>query len=210
MSSAEYFNSIANKWNVIREEYFDDKLKKLVIDEENIKGKICADLGCGAGFISLALAEKARIVFSLDQSKNMLRELNKDAKKKGYKNVFPIHGNMENIPFFDDSMDFVYTNMALHHIESPEKTIQESFRILKKEGKVVISDVEKHDGEWAKSEMHDVWLGFTDEQIIDWLEKAGFEEIVIQRAGLSCQGYSSQGESTKAGIFIARATKTSK
>jgi 2-polyprenyl-3-methyl-5-hydroxy-6-metoxy-1,4-benzoquinol methylase len=68
MNSLKYFDSIADKWNVIRSEYFEEKLKEIAISKVNILDKICADLGCGTGFISLALAKESKIVFSIDKT----------------------------------------------------------------------------------------------------------------------------------------------
>ena len=100
-------------------------------------------------------------------------------------------------------MDAVFINMALHHIEDAKKAISEMHRVLKKDGVVIISDVLEHDGEWAREEMFDEWLGFSNEQISTWLEEVGFKNIEIENTDLSCKGYSSKGEYTETGIFIA-------
>ena len=207
MDSIEYFNSIAKQWNVIREEYFEEKLKYIALSQFDIKDKICADLGCGTGFISLALLEEAKIVFSIDNSKNMLKELHSVASKKGLKDIYPIKGSMEDLPLFDKSIDRVYINMALHHIFDAKKAIAEMFRVLKKDGTVVITDVEEHNGEWARTEMHDEWLGFSHEQIKNWLEEAHFNQVQVNSTELKCKGYSSKGEYTETGIFIAKGIK---
>lgn len=39
MGSVEYFNDIAENWNVIRSECFDERLKYKVLSKENIKDK---------------------------------------------------------------------------------------------------------------------------------------------------------------------------
>ena len=207
MSSVSYFDSIADKWNVIRSEYFEEQLKYAVTSRFDIEDKICADLGCGTGFISLTLSEKANLVFSLDPSRNMLKELYNSAQKKGVKNIYPIKGSMEEIPLFDNSMEAVFTNMALHHVENPDRAIRDIYRILKNNGVVVISDVQEHTGEWAREEMHDQWLGFNEEQISGWLKNAGFTKINILNTDLKCKGFSSKGEYTETGIFIATAIK---
>jgi ubiquinone/menaquinone biosynthesis C-methylase UbiE len=207
MNSVQYFNSIAKEWNVIRSEYFEERLKYKLLSLHNIKDKIVADLGCGTGFVSLALANEANMVFSVDNSVNMLKELKTTAVKRDLKNVYPIKSSLDDLALFDESLDGVYINMALHHIKDAEKAVQEMGRVLKGGGTVVISDVMEHNGQWAKEEMFDEWLGFSNEQIKLWLEKAGFENIQIENTDLKCKGYSSKGEFTEVGIFIATAVK---
>ncbi|AJD29821.1 MULTISPECIES: class I SAM-dependent methyltransferase [Clostridium] len=207
MNSLQYFDSIAPNWNVIRSEYFEERLKYKILSMTNIKDKIVGDLGCGTGFVSLAVANEASIVFSIDNSINMLKELSASASKKDYKNIYPIKSSLDNLAIFDESLNVVFINMALHHIKNAQKAIAEMYRVLKKDGIVIISDVREHDGEWAKEEMFDEWLGFSKEQMTNWLEDAGFENIEIENTNLSCKGYSSKGEYTETGIFLASAVK---
>ena len=207
MNSVQYFDSIAESWNVIRSEYFEERLKYKLLSLTNIKDKVVADLGCGTGFVSLALSNEASIVFSVDNSSNMLKQLKRNASDKDYKNLYLIKSSLDNLSLFDESVDVVFINMALHHIKDAKKAISEMHRVLKKDGVVIISDVMEHDGEWAREEMFDEWLGFSNEQIINWLEETGFNNIQIENTDLSCKGYSSKGEYTEVGIFIAKATK---
>ncbi|EPY2276310.1 class I SAM-dependent methyltransferase [Clostridium sporogenes] len=207
MNSLQYFDSIAPNWNVIRSEYFEERLKYKILSMTNIKDKIVGDLGCGTGFVSLAVANEASIVFSIDNSINMLKELSASASKKDYKNIYPIKSSLDNLAIFDESLNIVFINMALHHIKDAKKAITEMYRVLKKDGIIVISDVREHNGEWAKEEMFDEWLGFSKEQMTNWLEDAGFENIEIENTNLSCKGYSSKGDYTETGIFLASAVK---
>lgn len=207
MNSLQYFDSIAESWNVIRSEYFEERLKYKILSITNVKDKVVADLGCGTGFVSLALANEAGIIFSVDSSRNMLKELSTTISKKGYKNVYPIKSSLDNLALFDESLNTVFINMALHHIKDAKKAIEEMYRVLKKDGVVVISDVMEHEGEWAREEMFDEWLGFSNEQMTKWLEDAGFKNIKIENTDLSCKGYSTKGEYTEIGIFLASAVK---
>ena len=207
MNSVQYFDSIAESWNVIRSEYFEERLKYKLLSLTNIKDKVVADLGCGTGFVSLALVNEASIIFSVDNSSNMLKQLKNNILDKNYKNLYLIKSSLDNLSLFDDSVDVIFINMALHHIKDAKKAISEMHRVLKKDGVVIIADVMEHDGEWAREEMFDEWLGFSNKQIINWLEETGFKNIQIENTDLSCKGYSSKGEYTETGIFIAKGTK---
>lgn len=207
MNSIQYFDSIAEKWNIIRSDYFEERLKYKILSITNIKDKVVADLGCGTGFVSLALVNEASIVFSVDNSSNMLKQLRANVLDKNYKNLYLIKSSLDSLSLFDESVDIVFINMALHHIKDAKNAISEMHRVLKKDGVVIISDVMEHNGEWAREEMFDEWLGFSNKQIENWLEEASFNNIEIENTDLSCKGYSSKGEFTETGIFIAKATK---
>lgn len=208
MSSKDYFNDIADKWNSMRSEYFGKEIRDLIVSRLDIKGNVIADLGCGTGFITLGLAEEgAKLVFSVDQSKNMIRELSSQKDSLGFTNIYPLISELESLPLFDNSVDGITINMALHHIHNPQQSINEMYRILKPNGTVVITDVNKHTGQWAREEMHDVWLGFDYSEITTWLESAGFKNVAIEDTKLTAKAYSSKGEYTETGIFIASGVK---
>ncbi|MDS0526419.1 methyltransferase domain-containing protein [Clostridium sp. SHJSY1] len=208
MSSKQYFDDIAPKWNEIRSEYFRDELREKILENADIENKVVGDFGCGTGFISLGLAAKnPSIIFSIDQSINMLRELKKESIRKGYKNVYPVKSSLDELVIFDESIDVITINMALHHVVDAEKAVKEMYRVLKKGGNLIISDVYEHSGEWAKIEMYDEWLGFSNNQIMKWLDNSGFKNISIKNTGLQAKGYSSKGEYTETDIFIATAKK---
>lgn len=207
MNTMNYFDSIAANWNTIREGYFKDELKYKAFKEVDINGKIVADLGCGSGFISLGLLDEAKIVFSIDNSKNMLRILKEEAKNKGYNNLYPIKGDLEDIPLFDESVDIIFINMALHHVINPSKSIGEMYRILKPGGTLIITDVMEHDAHWAREEMFDKWLGFKEVDILKWMEDEKFKYKEYKDIGLKCTGYSSKGEFVETGIFLGKAIK---
>ena len=123
MNSVQYFDSIAEKWNVIRSDYFQERLKYKILSITNIKDKVVADLGCGTGFVSLALVNEASIVFSVDNSSNMLKQLRVNALDKDYKNLYLIKSWLDSLSLFDESVDIVFINMALHHIKDAKKAL---------------------------------------------------------------------------------------
>jgi ubiquinone/menaquinone biosynthesis C-methylase UbiE len=90
------------------------------------------------------------IVFAVDQSLNMLRELKKESIEQELGNIYPIKSTLDDLALFDDSLDAITINMALHHIVKPNQSIKEMYRVLKHGGRVVISDVYKHEGNGLK------------------------------------------------------------
>ena len=69
MNALKYFDSIASDWNRMRREYFGEEVRKIAVKNIDLDNKICADLGCGTGFLSLEISKKANIVFSVQAMK---------------------------------------------------------------------------------------------------------------------------------------------
>jgi 2-polyprenyl-6-hydroxyphenyl methylase / 3-demethylubiquinone-9 3-methyltransferase len=89
------------------------------------------DVGCGAGFLCNALAEKGFAVSGVDVSESSLDIARKhDTTQR----VEYLRANAYQLPFQDKSYDVVCAMDVLEHVEEPEKLIQEASRVLKKNG----------------------------------------------------------------------------
>ena len=81
------------------------------------KGQIVADLGCGRGYYSLALAElvgRDGKVYAVDLDKENIRTLKKRADKAGYHNIEAHAATAANLGFIKDkSVDFILANGLL-------------------------------------------------------------------------------------------------
>lgn len=210
MNSRHYFNEIAQQWNAMRQKYFNQDIRPMLLERIDFKGKSVIDLGAGTGYLSLELAKHARVVFAIDQSQNMLEQIKARADRQNLSNVFTLISDVNSISFHSNQIDIVTMNMALHHIQDPVLIIREIHRLLNEEGIVVISDVMKHEGAWAKKEMHDVWLGFDKNQIEVWLETNGFIEIDFVETKYQAVASSSTGDTINPNIFIVTARKGKK
>lgn len=207
MNSRNYFDQIAPQWNSMRQKYFNQDIRPILFERINFKDKTVIDLGAGTGYLSLALAKYAKLVFAIDQSQNMLDQIRHKATYQNLSNVFTIISDVNTIAFQSNQIDIVTMNMALHHMLEPNSIIKEMHRLLKDGGQVVISDVMQHQGEWAKEEMHDVWLGFNKNQIEQWLSNNGFIDIEFIETNYQAIATSSKGEIINPNIFVVLAKK---
>lgn len=207
MNSQHYFDLIAHRWNKIRQEYFRDDIRPLIFDKIDFKNRIVADLGSGTGYLALAEASQSRIVFAFDQSQNMLDHLIRKAKFQGITNIFAFRTDLATNILIHEQIEIVTMNMALHHLENPSDMIKEMYQMLVPGGTLMISDVMQHEGEWAKEEMHDKWLGFSLDEVEDWINKAGFTDISVVDTGYIAVSTSTKGEAIAPHIFMATARK---
>jgi SAM-dependent methyltransferase len=92
--------------------------------------------------------------------------------------------------------------MYLHHVENPEKAINEMSRILKQGGKLFITDLDKHNHEFLRTEQYDKWLGFNRNDIKKWFESAGLKNVVVDCVGAKCCADSESKNTERAEISI--------
>src|SRR5436853_897714 len=138
-----------------------------------------ADLGAGEGTLSQLLAKNARKVIAIDNSPKMVEFGAQLAKKHGIKNLEYRLGDIEDPPIAKNSVDLAVLSQALHHAIHPERAIAEARRILKRGGRLVILDLLSHRFEKARELYADHWLGFSEVQLHEFLEKSGFREIEV-------------------------------
>ena len=137
--------------------------------------QVIADLGAGEGTFSQLLAQRAEKVIAVDNSEKMIEFASGVARKSGFDNLEFRFGDIEDPPIDDASVDVAFFSQALHHAEKPARAIEGAFRILRPGGRVVILDLLKHSVEEARELYADVWLGFAEAEIAEFLDAAGFE-----------------------------------
>jgi len=133
-----------------------------------------ADIGSGEGTLALLLAQRAEQVTGIDNSEKMVEYAAGAARRSGVKNVEFKLGDLEELPLPDASVDVALFSQSLHHALHPQKAVHEAARILRPGGRVVILDLLRHNFEEARELHADVWLGFTQVELLDFLRKARF------------------------------------
>ncbi|MBN2368651.1 class I SAM-dependent methyltransferase [Candidatus Woesearchaeota archaeon] len=107
------------------------------------------EAGCGTGRVLLPLAEKGLECHGFDPSRNMLAQFRKKmaSKKLGVKLK---QGDIEKIPYKDNTFDCVFTMHVLMHLPTGyKKAFKEMYRVTKKGG-LVICDFPNKDSMWTK------------------------------------------------------------
>jgi ArsR family transcriptional regulator len=138
-----------------------------------------ADLGAGEGTLSQLLAKNARKVIAVDNAPKMVEFGSALAKKHGFTNLEYRLGDIEKPPIKRESIDLAILSQALHHALHPERAIAAAHSILKKGGRLVILDLLSHGFDKARELYADHWLGFSELELHELMENAGFKEIEV-------------------------------
>nr|WP_320161284.1 class I SAM-dependent methyltransferase [uncultured Methanoregula sp.] len=96
------------------------------------------DAGCGMGQWTIALAELNQSVEGIDMSENRLKIARDLATNHKMINCNFIEGNLEKLPYDDESFDAIYCCQCFMFTHM-KKTISEFNRVLKQNGKIFIN-----------------------------------------------------------------------
>lgn len=207
MKIKAYFSEVAEQWDNMRVNFFSDSLREKVLSLiGTVHGNTAADIGAGTGFMTEGLLRMGLKVIAVDQSSEMLDVLK---KKLAHTDRLECRvGESENLPLVDASVNYVFANMYLHHVESPQTAIMEMVRILKPGGKLVITDLDEHQFLFLRTEHHDRWMGFQRSNVEAWTIAAGMKNVQVTCARENCCAQSAcDNGQAKISIFVASGEK---
>jgi ArsR family transcriptional regulator len=141
---------------------------------------VVADLGAGEGWLSQLLARRAERVIAVDNSPKMVAFGRAEAKKKGIPNLEYRLGDLEAPPIPARSVDVVILSQALHHAANPAQALAAGAKLLRKGGRLVVLDLNRHHFDPARELYGDHWLGFGEADLREWMLAAGLREVEVQ------------------------------
>jgi len=105
----------------------------------HIQGKRVLEVSFGTGLLLTQYAAKYE-TFGIDYNSKMVAISKKNLEKKGIPAQL-IQGNVESLPYDNDSFDTVLNTMAFTSYPNSEKAMSELIRVLKPNGKLIIVDI---------------------------------------------------------------------
>lgn len=104
--------------------------------EPLVTGRRVVDVGCGVGYGSQILAEKASLVLALDNSPDAVAQGRRDFSAD---KIRWLAGDAARIPLADDSVDIVVAFEVIEHLADWKGLLEESRRVLHRNGQLLVS-----------------------------------------------------------------------
>ena len=153
-------------------------LKHLNIKED----EVILDVGCGGGININRMASQAKKVYGVDysiESVKVSREVNEDYIKQGKVEV--IEGDVQNLPFEDDTFDIVTAFETVYFWPNIEKSFGEVKRVLKPGG-IFLIGLESNGSDNIVMKVSEKLIDMTvynDEEITTFLNNNDYSEVTV-------------------------------
>lgn len=153
-----------------------------------VEGETVLDLGSGAGFDCFLAAKKVGKtgkVIGVDMTPEMVNKARENAKNDNFENVEFRLGEIENLPVENNIIDLVISNCVINLSPDKKSVFQETFRVLKPGGRIMISDIVLYkDLPDAIMNSIGAYIGcvagaLKKEEYLGLLQEAGFQDVKI-------------------------------
>jgi ubiquinone/menaquinone biosynthesis C-methylase UbiE len=102
------------------------------------RGEKILDIACGAGELSLKIARRGCQVYGIDLSAEAINSARRLADQAKIRCEFA-EGNAQRLPFGEESFDKIICSSSLEHFDDGAQALGEMRRVLKPNGKVVLT-----------------------------------------------------------------------
>ncbi|MFH0777400.1 MAG: class I SAM-dependent methyltransferase [Candidatus Eisenbacteria bacterium] len=152
------------------------------------KGSHILDVGCASGHYTLEFAKLGFRITGVDLSPECIKLAGERAKKAGIDNLELMVGDAEDLSMFqNDTFDGAISFSCLRYLPSPQKAINEMFRVVKRQKPVVV-DFPNRRSPWfnylkpwftGSRHIHDHF--YLTNEVVAFLGNAGFQGISATR-----------------------------
>ncbi len=176
-SAADYFKEQAGDWDQIRQLVgSDEAIEQAMLSAANSTSiSSMVDLGTGTGRILEIFAPRVDKGIGYDTSPAMLKVARAKLEQSNISHCQVRQSDIRDLPTDSASVDLVTVHQVLHYLDNPIAVIQESQRILKPGGQLLIVDFAKHQHEFLRTEHAHRRLGFSQSEVQFWCDSSTFE-----------------------------------
>ena len=173
-AAAERYNKEVERWMRNVSKSFVSMAKRWGITEGRV-----LDIGTGTGLLAIGFAKSIPgvEVTGMDLSEVVLELARENLQKSDAPlKVSFEKGDAEDIPLEDGAFDLVVSSNTLHLIENPVSMFDEVHRVLKPEGRFIISD---HRRSWLGIFSAHIRASYTPDEVKELLRRSNLQDWAV-------------------------------
>jgi ubiquinone/menaquinone biosynthesis C-methylase UbiE len=185
-----YFQHHAGEWDRIRALHVGEADVEAVISDVLGAGPfdLFLDLGTGTGRMLELFRERYRRGLGIDLSPAMLAYARTKLERSGASRAHVRQGDIYDLPLADQAVGAAVMHQVLHFLSDPQRAVREAARVLAPGGRLLIVDFAPHELEFLREQYAHERLGFSTQQVGQWLADCGLElvetrDLVPDRGG---------------------------
>ncbi len=180
--AADYFERLAADWDEFRgrmvgESVVEAHIVELLSERET---QDLLDLGTGTGRILEIAAPHTQHGLGIDLSSEMLRIARAKLQSSGLDHCQVRKGDVNSLNLPAGSADVAILHHVLHFLDHPAHAIAEAARTLRPNGQLIVVDFAPHSAEILCTQHAHRRMGFSDDEMREWLAQAGLEDVRVR------------------------------
>lgn len=140
-NNEKYFDRLGGKFDEFMSDYDVQQRMKLIftqlLADKNLNGKTVLEVGCGTGRFSKKIHELGAQLTIVDIGESLVKNVSETLSCKG------IVADACDLPFEDNTFDFVISSECIEHTPNPESAIIQMCRVCKPSGTVCLTTPNK-------------------------------------------------------------------
>src|SRR5262245_10295510 len=178
-----YFQSHAGEWDRIRALHVAEAQVETVVSEALGNGPfdLFLDLGTGTGRMLELFRDRYRRGLGIDLSPAMLAYARTKLERAATLRAHVRQGDIYDLPLADQTVGAAVMHQVLHFLRDPQGAVREAARVLAPGGQLLIVDFAPHDLEFLREEFAHERLGFSNQQVAQWLADSGLELVATRQ-----------------------------
>ncbi len=179
-----YYNALSSVYDVLNPHLYTLSMRSQITSLLKNDGELrVLDVGCGTGYTTrgiLQLQNQCEVI-GVDQNHKQLQKAAENLHPEEDRTSLS-RGDVENLPFSDDTFDAVVSVGAVEYFPNPEKALKEMKRVVKDKGKVVVGGPEF---DWFKKlSLHRVFYAPAVQDLENTFRRVGLQRIITFMAGV--------------------------
>jgi ubiquinone/menaquinone biosynthesis C-methylase UbiE/DNA-binding transcriptional ArsR family regulator len=177
--SRNFFKTASSGWESLRNEMYGQRFTPtalLSLLDPTLK---VLDIGCGIGNAATIIAPFVKHVVGVDREAAMLTQARQRPDLP--ENITFIEGDATSLPVDDMAFDVAMFCLVLHHIDDTVSVLKEASRVLNKDGRILIIDMQNHVHDEYRHTLGHVQLGFSEEELQTFAQMASLKVLRYHR-----------------------------